>query len=98
MRVWIRDPKFGAFLTLDPGSGMGKKQDPDPGSAPGMSNPDHISQELKNSIWVEILKFFDVDLGSGMEKFRIRDKYPGSDRNTEIEYCKTLFCLRWMWQ
>jgi hypothetical protein len=47
---------------------MGKK----PGSGSGMNNPDYISENLKK-IWVKILKFFDADLGSGMEKIRIRD-------------------------
>jgi hypothetical protein len=38
-----------------------------------MNNPDHISERLKNNFWVKILKFFDVDPGSRMEKIRIRD-------------------------
>ncbi len=38
LRIRIRDPGLGAFLT--PGSGMGESQHPDPGS--GMNNPDHI--------------------------------------------------------
>jgi hypothetical protein len=45
-----------------------------------MNNPDHIS-ELRNHIpvfYVKILKFFDADPGSGMEKSRIREKHPGS--------------------
>jgi hypothetical protein len=48
---------------------MGKKS----GSGSGMNNPDHISESLKTIFWVKILKFFDVDLGSGVEKIRIRD-------------------------
>jgi hypothetical protein len=46
----------------DPGSGMGKK------SRSGMNTPDHISDSLKTIFWVKILKFFDVDSGSGMKK------------------------------
>ncbi len=38
LRIRIRDPGLGAFLT--PGSGMGESHHPDPGS--GMNNPDHI--------------------------------------------------------
>jgi hypothetical protein len=62
-RIRVRNP-----LLFDPGSGMGRKisirvRD---------DNPDHISESLKNNFWVKILKFFDVDPGSGMEKIRIR--------------------------
>jgi hypothetical protein len=61
------------FLPLDPGSAMGKNQDPDPGS--GMNIPDHISESLELIFWIKILKFFDayVDSESGMEKIRIRE-------------------------
>jgi hypothetical protein len=38
-----------------------------------MNNPDHNTESLKTNFWVKILKFFDVDPGSGMEKNRIRD-------------------------
>jgi hypothetical protein len=53
------------------------------GSGSGKNNPDHISVSLETIFWVEMLKFFDADpgwkkFGSGMEKFRIRDKNPGS--------------------
>jgi hypothetical protein len=55
------------------------------GSGSAMTNPDHISQSLQTIFLVKILKFFDVDsesgmekFGSGMEKIRIRDKHPGS--------------------
>jgi hypothetical protein len=63
---------------------MGKK------SGSGMNNPDHISESLETIFWLTIFKFFDADLGSGMEKIRIqdpksemekiriRDKHPGS--------------------
>ncbi len=36
-----------------------------------MNNPDHISENLETIFWVKILKFFDADSGSGMEKIRI---------------------------
>jgi hypothetical protein len=59
---------------------MGKKS----GSGSGMHNQDRISDSLRTIVWIQILKFFDVDLGSGirdgkfgsgsgMEKGRIRD-------------------------
>jgi hypothetical protein len=35
-------------------------------------NQDHISESLETTFGVKILKFFDADPGSGMEKFRIR--------------------------
>jgi hypothetical protein len=44
---------------------MGKKS----GSGSGMNHPDHISDSLETIFWVKILKFFDADPGSGMEKF-----------------------------
>jgi hypothetical protein len=41
-----------------------------------MNNPDHISESLETIFWVTILKFCDVDPGSGMKKFvsGIRDE------------------------
>jgi hypothetical protein len=43
---------------------------------------DHISESLETIFWVKVtvLKFFDTDPGSGMEKFGIviRDKHRGS--------------------
>jgi hypothetical protein len=53
---------------------MGEKS----GSGFGMKNPDHISESLETIFRDKILKFFDADPGSGMEKIRIRDKHPGS--------------------
>jgi hypothetical protein len=50
---------------------MGKFQETDPGSGSGMNNLDHISESLETIFWVKILKFFDADPGSGMEKIRI---------------------------
>ncbi len=61
------DPRSGAFLT--PGSGMVKKS----GSGCRMNNPNHISESLETIFWIKILKFFDADPGSGMEKIGIRD-------------------------
>jgi hypothetical protein len=60
---WIRDPE----------SGMGRKS----ASGSGMNKPDHIFKSLETIYFyffgVKILKFFDEDPGSGMEKSRIRD-------------------------
>jgi len=53
--------------------GWVKNQDPDPGSGSGMNNPDNISVSLETICRVKILKFSYADLGSGMEKIRIRD-------------------------
>jgi hypothetical protein len=39
-----------------------------------MNKPDHISGSLGTIFYVKILKFFDADPGSGMEKIRIRDR------------------------
>jgi hypothetical protein len=50
---------------------MGKKS----GSGSGMNNPEHISESLETIFRVKILKLFDTDPGSGMEKNHIR--YPG---------------------
>jgi hypothetical protein len=41
-------------------------------------NLDHISENLETTFRFKILKFFNADPGSGMEKIRIRDKHPGS--------------------
>jgi hypothetical protein len=54
--LWIRDPVH-FFRPLDPG---------------WVKIQDHISENLENKFfWVKILKFFDVDPGSSMEKIRI---------------------------
>jgi hypothetical protein len=65
---------------MDPGSGMGKNQDPDPGSRFRMNTPDHISESSLEIFFfgVKILKFFDADPGSGMEKIQIL--YPGCQK------------------
>jgi hypothetical protein len=44
---------------------MGKKS----GYGSGMNNPDHISENLETIFWVKVIKFFDADPESGMEKF-----------------------------
>jgi hypothetical protein len=38
-----------------------------------MKNPDHISEGLETIFCVMILKFFEADPGSEMEKIWIRD-------------------------
>jgi hypothetical protein len=43
-----------------------------------MNNLDHISESLETIFGVKFLKFFDVDPGSGMEKFGSGMFYPGS--------------------
>jgi hypothetical protein len=43
-----------------------------------MNNPDHISESLETVFGVKILKFFEADPRSGLEKIGIRDKHPGS--------------------
>jgi hypothetical protein len=48
---------------------MGKNS----GFGSGMINPDHISESLETRFWVKILKFFDADPESGMEKIRIHN-------------------------
>jgi hypothetical protein len=79
------DPSSGAFLI--PGSGIGKK------SGSGMNNRDHLSEGLETSFWVKILKFFDADPRSGMEKIRIRDKHPGAA--TLLASTGTYICRFW---
>ncbi len=54
-------------------SEKGSVADLDPGSGSGMNKPDHIFESLETIFWVKILKFFDADQGSGMEKIRIRN-------------------------
>jgi hypothetical protein len=44
---------------------MGKKS----GSGSGMNNPDHLSESFETIFWVKMLKFFEADPGSEMEKF-----------------------------
>jgi hypothetical protein len=56
------------FWPLDPG--WVKNQDPNPGWTTRKS---YIPELRNKNFWVKILKFFDADPGSGMEKIRIRD-------------------------
>jgi hypothetical protein len=70
----VADPDPGSGACLTPGPGMVKKS----GFGSEMNNPDHIFESLETIFWVKILKFFDADSGTGMEKIRIRDKNPGS--------------------
>ncbi len=68
------------ILVFHPGSA-----DPDPdflpisdprvkkGSGFGMNNQEHISHILQKIFWVKILKFFDANSGSGIEKIWIPD-------------------------
>jgi hypothetical protein len=49
-----------------------KDHDPNPGSGFEMNNLDHISERLETIFWVKILKFFEADPGSWMEKIWIR--------------------------
>jgi hypothetical protein len=46
--------------------------------------------ELRNLFWVKILKSFDADPGSGMEKFGsgIRYKHPGSATLESTKYTR----------
>ncbi len=73
-RSSVANPDPGSVAFLTPGSGMGKKS----GSGSGMNNPDHISESLETMFWIKILKFFDANPVSRMEKMRIRNKHPGS--------------------
>ncbi len=65
----VADPETGsgAFLTLGSGIRDGQKiriRDPDRDEQPGS-----YFRELRNNVWVKILKFFDADPGSVMKKF-----------------------------
>jgi hypothetical protein len=90
------------------GSGSGIRiRDPNPGSESGMNNPDHISESLETYFWVKILKFFDADQGSGMEKIRdpgwnkfgsgIRDKHLGSATPYFITDRWRILIRIWIW-
>jgi hypothetical protein len=76
----VPDPGSGAFFTLDPASGMGKKSGSGTGksgSGSGMNNPSHFSESLETIFCVKILVFFDGDPVSGMEKFESEIRDPG---------------------
>ncbi len=56
---------------------MGKKSGS--GSWIRYEQPGSYFRELRTHFfWPKVLKNFDADPGSGMEKIRIRDKHPGS--------------------
>jgi hypothetical protein len=56
-----------------------------------VADPDYFififPRSWKPFLWVETLKFFDADPGSGMEKIRIRDKHHGSASLADLEVC-----------
>jgi hypothetical protein len=52
---------------------MGKKSGSRSGIRIRDEDLDPISESLEPIFWVKILKFFDADPGSGMEKIRIWD-------------------------
>jgi hypothetical protein len=80
LRIRIRDPGLGAFLT--PGSGIRDGRKSASGSGIRDEQPGSYFLELRNHFFdlfgVNTLKFFDEDPGSGIETVRIRDKHPGS--------------------
>jgi hypothetical protein len=66
----VADPGSGKFFwPLDPGWVKSQNPDPDPGWTTRIIFP----RAYKPFFWVKILKFFDADPGSGMEKIRIWD-------------------------
>jgi hypothetical protein len=48
--------------------------------------PGSYSESLEIMFWVTILKFFDVDPESGMEKIRIQEKLHGSATLLHVKY------------
>ncbi len=75
LRIRIRDPGSGAFLT--PGSGIRDGRKSASGSGIRDEEPGSYFLELRNHFFaffgVKILEFFDEDPGSGMKAVRIRD-------------------------
>jgi hypothetical protein len=75
-----------------------RMRNPDPDPESGINIPDHISESLATIFLVKILEFFDadpdprsgnlLDLGSGIEKIRIRDEHPRS-----ATLIRTLLCM-----
>jgi hypothetical protein len=57
---------------------MGKKSGSGSGIRLRDEQPGSYFRELRNNFWVKIIKFFDADPRSGMDKIRLRDKHPGS--------------------
>jgi hypothetical protein len=58
------------------------------GSGSGMNKTDHIFESLEKIFWMKILKFFDADPGSGLEKIRIRD---GKNSDPDPQHWKKTF-------
>ncbi len=71
LRIRIRDP---VPFWLLAGSGMGKISG---------SSPDHISESLETLFGVKIIKIFDADPGSVMERIRIWDPGSRMDKNSD---------------
>jgi hypothetical protein len=46
----------------------------------GTNFPDHISESLETFFWVTILKFFDADLGSGIQDGKNSDLGSGMEK------------------
>jgi hypothetical protein len=55
-----------------------------------VKNPGSYSESLEIIFWVKILKYFDADPGSGMEKIQIRDRHPGSATLATCEILKMI--------
>jgi hypothetical protein len=60
------------FLPLDPAYGMGKNQDPDPGSRM------NLPESLETIFWVKNFKFYDAEPCPGAGVILTRD--PGSGK------------------
>jgi|688.fasta_scaffold1380369_1 hypothetical protein len=79
LQILIRNPVPFYPWIWDPG--WAKKS----GSGSGINNADHISESLETLVGLKYLNSLVrirdqkiSDLGSGMEKFKIQDKHPGS--------------------
>ncbi len=93
IRDWV------PFWPLDPGSGMGESQHPDPGWTTRIIYFLELRNHFFDIFGVKILKFFVEDPGSGMETVRIRDpgwkkvgsgirdKHPGSATLLSDRFC-----------
>jgi hypothetical protein len=81
----IRDTGYGSFLTLDPGSGMGKKSGSGTGILIRDAHPGHISESLKTNFWVKILLMRIRDGKIWIRDPGWKNSDPGSRiRNTDI--------------
>jgi hypothetical protein len=76
------DPGSGGFLT--PGSGMGKNQDPDPGS--WMNMQDNFSESLETLFWGK--KYLN-----SLMRIRIQDPGSGINIPDPQHYLKNVFLL-----